>query len=232
MDRRHLLKRTGALAAGAALAGGISAVGQGAGSASAQDTVGACWAEQQRIIDSIARRAWRSGAVATLEDDVVPRVVAVEMSLPGPVASQLDAVLSDAIVLPDADVCDVVTNGRMSRSAGAGADENAIVTVSVTRVALDHGAPRSGLVVGPDAEQRAARLGLPREYIAVPGTLEPRKGLVDVFTALGRRGVPDIPVVVLGPESWGDQHVAEVAEELGVAASRTMQMMKKPAEKS
>jgi glycosyltransferase involved in cell wall biosynthesis len=88
------------------------------------------------------------------------------------------------------------------------------------RVRVIGTAPRSGLVIGPDAEERAARLGLPREYIVVPGTLEPRKGLVDVFTALGRRGVPDIPVVVLGPETWGDQHVAEVAEELGVAASR------------
>jgi glycosyltransferase involved in cell wall biosynthesis len=81
-------------------------------------------------------------------------------------------------------------------------------------------APRSGLVVGVDAEARAARLGLPREYIVVPGTLEPRKGLVDVFTALGRRGVPEVPVVVLGPESWGDQHVAVAAEELGVVPAR------------
>jgi glycosyltransferase involved in cell wall biosynthesis len=32
--------------------------------------------------------------------------------------------------------------------------------------------------------------------------------------------VPEVPVVVLGPESWGDQHVAEVAEELGVAPVR------------
>ena len=43
MDRRHLLKRTGALAAGAALAGGISTVGQGAGSASAQDAEFDVW---------------------------------------------------------------------------------------------------------------------------------------------------------------------------------------------
>ena len=88
------------------------------------------------------------------------------------------------------------------------------------RVRVIGTAPRSGLVVGGDAEERAARLGLPREYIVVPGTLEPRKGLVDVLTALGRRGVPEVPVVVLGPESWGDQHVAEVAEELGVAPAR------------
>jgi len=65
---------------------------------------------------------------------------------------------------------------------------------------------------------------MPREYIAVPGTLEPRKGLVDVFTALGRRGVPEVQVVVLGPESWGDQHVATVADESGVDASRILHL--------
>jgi glycosyltransferase involved in cell wall biosynthesis len=88
------------------------------------------------------------------------------------------------------------------------------------RVRVIGTAPRSGLVVGEDADDRAARLGLPREYIAVPGTLEPRKGLVDVLTALGRRGVPEVPVVVLGPETWGDQHLATVADESGVNASR------------
>ncbi len=88
------------------------------------------------------------------------------------------------------------------------------------RVRVIGTAPRSGLVVGPDADERAARLGLPSEYIIVPGTLEPRKGLVDVLTALGRRGVPDVPVVVLGPETWGDQHVAAVADESGVDAAR------------
>lgn len=81
-------------------------------------------------------------------------------------------------------------------------------------------APRSGLVVGPDADERAARLGLPPEYIVVPGTLEPRKGLVDVFAALGRRGVPEVPLVILGPDTWGDQHVATVADESGVDAAR------------
>ncbi len=88
------------------------------------------------------------------------------------------------------------------------------------RVRVIGTAPRSGLVPGPDVEDRAARLGLPSEYIIVPGTLEPRKGLVDVLAALGRVGVPEIPIVVLGPETWGDQHVAMVADESGVDAAR------------
>ena len=88
------------------------------------------------------------------------------------------------------------------------------------RVRVIGTAPRSGLAVGADADVRAARLGLPAEYLVVPGTLEPRKGLVDVLAALGRKGVPEIPIVVLGPETWGDQHVAMVADENGVDASR------------
>ncbi|WP_139416717.1 glycosyltransferase family 4 protein [Agromyces laixinhei] len=88
------------------------------------------------------------------------------------------------------------------------------------RVRVIGTAPRDGLTIGADAPIRAARLGLPPEYLAVPGTLEPRKGLADVLAALGRRGVPEIPIVVLGPESWGDQHLVTVAEESGIAPNR------------
>jgi glycosyltransferase involved in cell wall biosynthesis len=90
------------------------------------------------------------------------------------------------------------------------------------RVRVIGTAPRSGLALGSEADAgaRAARLGLPSEYIVVPGTLEPRKGLVDVLAALGRPGVPDVPLVVLGPDTWGDQHVAMVADESGVDAAR------------
>lgn len=88
------------------------------------------------------------------------------------------------------------------------------------RVRVIATAPRSGLVVGRDAAERAARLRLPSAYIAVSGTLEPRKGLVDVLAALGRPGVPDVGLVVLGPESWGDLHLPAVAEEYGVDPRR------------
>lgn len=88
------------------------------------------------------------------------------------------------------------------------------------RVRVIGTAPRSGLTVGADRAERVARLGLPAEYLVVPGTLEPRRGVVDVFAALARPGVPEIPVVVVGPESWGDQHLATVAEEYGVDPRR------------
>ncbi|MFF2273384.1 glycosyltransferase [Agromyces sp. NPDC058136] len=85
-------------------------------------------------------------------------------------------------------------------------------------------APRGGLSLGADASERAARMGLPSEYLAVSGTLEPRKGLVDVLAALGRPGTPDLPLVVLGPESWGDQHLVTVAEEHGIHPRRIIRL--------
>ncbi|MBM7504136.1 glycosyltransferase [Agromyces aurantiacus] len=88
------------------------------------------------------------------------------------------------------------------------------------RVRVIGTAPRAGLVIGADAAERAARLRLPSTYVAVAGTLEPRKGLVDVLAALGRPGVPDVGLVVIGPESWGDQHLPAVAEEYGVDPRR------------
>lgn len=88
------------------------------------------------------------------------------------------------------------------------------------RVRVIPTAPRSGLEVGPDAERRRAELELPAEYIVVSGTLEPRKGVVDVLSALGRQDAPDIALVVIGPESWGEQHLATAAEEAGLAPER------------
>ncbi|WP_353815360.1 glycosyltransferase [Agromyces sp. SYSU T00266] len=110
------------------------------------------------------------------------------------------------------------------------ADRLSMVADFGDRVRVVGTAPRAGLVVGADAETRAARLGLPDAYVAVSGTLEPRKGLVDVLTALGRRDVPDVPIVVLGPEGWGDQHLAQTADELGIDVRRIHRFDDLPAE--
>ncbi|ANJ27699.1 glycosyltransferase [Agromyces aureus] len=89
------------------------------------------------------------------------------------------------------------------------------------RVRVIGTAPRMGLEVdGADAALRRARLGLPSEYLAVTATLAPATGLVDLLEALGSPGVPPIPLVVLGPDSWGEVHLANVADESGVDPSR------------
>jgi glycosyltransferase involved in cell wall biosynthesis len=92
------------------------------------------------------------------------------------------------------------------------------------RVRVIPTAPRSGLVVGDDAAARRQALGLPDEYLVVAGTLEPRKGVVDVLAALGRPGAPEVALVVIGPATWGEQHLATAAEEAGVAPARVHQI--------
>lgn len=88
------------------------------------------------------------------------------------------------------------------------------------RVRVIGTAPRLGLQLRADSADRVRRLGLPADYLVTVGTLDPRNGVVDLLEALGRPGVPDIPVVVIGPETWGELHLAAVAEEAGVAPSR------------
>ncbi|QTX05291.1 glycosyltransferase [Agromyces archimandritae] len=77
-------------------------------------------------------------------------------------------------------------------------------------------AARPGLALGPDAAARAARLALPRDFVVAAGTLEPHRGVVDVLAALGRPGAPAVPLLVLGPETWGEQHLQTLAEEAGM----------------
>lgn len=74
------------------------------------------------------------------------------------------------------------------------------------------------LPVNPDA--RAKELGLPAQYLLAMGTLEPRRGLVDLITAMSRPNAPDVPLLIIGPESWGDVTVAGAADEAGVAEGR------------
>jgi glycosyltransferase involved in cell wall biosynthesis len=89
--------------------------------------------------------------------------------------------------------------------------------------------PSGSLSAGsPAAEeilaQRAAELGLPDEYILSAGSLEPRKAITSLITALGLPGAPDLPLIVLGPESWGELDVASAADEAGLAPGRVRTM--------
>lgn len=72
--------------------------------------------------------------------------------------------------------------------------------------------------------QRAAELGLPDQYILSAGSLEPRKAITSLITALGLPGAPDLPLIVLGPGSWGELDVASAADEAGLAPGRVRTM--------
>jgi glycosyltransferase involved in cell wall biosynthesis len=88
------------------------------------------------------------------------------------------------------------------------------------RIRVIGGAVSESLHLPADPDARAAELGLPPEFILTVGTLEPRKGLTALITALGIAQSPDLPLLVVGPQGWGDLDVAAVAAEAGLPEDR------------
>ncbi|MDH6235930.1 glycosyltransferase family 1 protein [Cryobacterium sp. CG_9.6] len=94
------------------------------------------------------------------------------------------------------------------------------------RIRVIGGAVGSGLMLPTDSlvSGRVAALGLPEEYIAATGTLDPRKGITALITAMGLPGAPDLPLIVIGPDTWGELNIASVAEEAGLEPGRVRAM--------
>lgn len=88
------------------------------------------------------------------------------------------------------------------------------------RIRVIGGAVSSKLNVPVDADERAARLGLPERYLLSVGTLEPRKGLTALIRSLAEPEATDLPLLVVGPEGWGGVDVAAIAAEAGLAEDR------------
>ncbi|WP_066515811.1 glycosyltransferase family 4 protein [Curtobacterium ammoniigenes] len=89
------------------------------------------------------------------------------------------------------------------------------------RLRVIGGAPTGRLSVPSDADLRAERLGLPPAYVLAVGTLEPRKGLRFLIEGLAHPDAPtDLPLVIVGPDGWGDVDVLALAEEAGLAPGR------------
>ncbi|MBL7496854.1 glycosyltransferase family 4 protein [Frankia sp. CNm7] len=88
---------------------------------------------------------------------------------------------------------------------------------------IGEGAADAVLRVGPDADDRARRLGLPPDgYLLTLATLEPRKGLEVALAALGMVTGPAarLPLLHVGQPGWGALDAAAEAAKLGVAAGR------------
>jgi len=86
------------------------------------------------------------------------------------------------------------------------------------RIRIIGGAPSTDLVIPADSPARRAALGLPDNFVAFVGTLEPRKGLEQLITALA--AVDNVSLVVIGPRGWGGVDVATLVERSGINASR------------
>ena len=95
---------------------------------------------------------------------------------------------ADAVVVPTHALAERLAHGRRLRRPGA--------------------RHRHGTAPGPEAAAPTPPLACSSsacrsDYLVTVGTLEPRNGVVDLLEALGRPGVPDIPLVVHRPRHAG-----------------------------
>lgn len=88
------------------------------------------------------------------------------------------------------------------------------------RIRVIGGAAATTVRIPADADARAEALGLPERYILTLGDLEPRKGIGDLITGLGLPGAPTEPLVIVGPQTWGELNVSSMAEEAGLPEGR------------
>lgn len=70
------------------------------------------------------------------------------------------------------------------------------------------------------ADDAGRRLGLPVGYVLAIGTVEPRKGLDVLVSALARAEAPQLPLVVVGAPGWGNVDVAAAARAAGLPERR------------
>ncbi len=88
------------------------------------------------------------------------------------------------------------------------------------RLRVIGGAVSSKLHVPVDANARAARFDLPDRYIVSVGSLKPRKGLRELISSLAHPDATDLPLIIVGPDSWDGVSVASIAEEAGLPEGR------------
>lgn len=115
----------------------------------------------------------------------------------------------------------VTWHRTMIARAAATADLVVVPTQAVADELGRHVALRDVLVVGEgvspdlavpmDADERAARLGLPERYLLTIATLEPRKGLRQLAEALDG----SVPLLCAGQAGWGSQQPLPGARLLG-----------------
>ena len=88
------------------------------------------------------------------------------------------------------------------------------------RVRVIGGAPATSLRLPADADERAARLGLPDEYVFTLGSIMPRKGIAPLIRAVARPEAMGIPLLIAGPDRYGDGSATGVAAAAGLPEDR------------
>ena len=168
--------------------------------------------------------AWERGTGPSVPGDVVHCPTPLQ---PGRSRHPLVVTVHDAVPYTHPETL-TARGARWHRDMIARAAAQAALVVVPTQAVADelarHVALPSVLVVGhgvsadldlpADADARAARLRLPERYLLTVATLEPRKGLAELVTAL--REVPGTPLLCVGQPGWGGVSVEALAAQAGV----------------
>ncbi|MGN6426480.1 MAG: glycosyltransferase family 4 protein [Leifsonia sp.] len=88
------------------------------------------------------------------------------------------------------------------------------------RVRVIGGAPAATLRLPADADERAERLGLPASYAFSLGSISPRKGIAPLIRAVARPEAHGIPLLIAGPDRYGDGTATGVAAAAGLPEDR------------
>ena len=88
------------------------------------------------------------------------------------------------------------------------------------RVRVIGGAPATTLRLPADADERAKRLGLPERYALTLGSIMPRKGIAPLIRAVALPDAQDIPLIIAGPDRFGDGSATGVAAAAGLPEDR------------
>ncbi|MBN9633024.1 MAG: glycosyltransferase family 4 protein [Actinobacteria bacterium] len=88
------------------------------------------------------------------------------------------------------------------------------------RIRVIGGAPATTLRLPADADERAARLQLPPEYAFTLGSIMPRKGIAPLIRAVARPEAQEIPLLIAGPDRYGDGTATGVAAAAGLPEDR------------
>jgi glycosyltransferase involved in cell wall biosynthesis len=79
----------------------------------------------------------------------------------------------------------------------------------------------SKLLLPPDAQQRATRLGLPEKYVLTVGNADEHRGLGSLITSLTLPGDAGLPLLIAGPSTAAeDVALSELVSRAGLDASR------------
>lgn len=88
------------------------------------------------------------------------------------------------------------------------------------RIRVIGGAPATTLRLPADADERAARLQLPPAYAFTLGSIMPRKGIAPLIRAVARPEAQGIPLLIAGPDRYGDGTATGVAAAAGLPEDR------------